>query len=196
MVNHWDRPGWSTDRQAFYWYLTFKDTELISLAQACQDGLRLPYLDPVPLDGLHLTLPKIGWTDQVSTKQVNQVFTTAAQQCADLKPFRLTVGPLAGSPGAVRLSVSPWEPIVALSRRLRSSIAIALGTDRVEPAFRPHIGVAYCNTPVPSKHLVGEVEKLRTLPPVDVTVSEVELVKLRRESGNYLWSTVGSISFR
>ncbi|MFF5082506.1 2'-5' RNA ligase family protein [Actinoplanes sp. NPDC000266] len=196
MVDHWDRPGWSANREAYYWYLTFDQPDLVQLAAACQDQLRLPYLDPVPLNALHLTLPRVGWTDQITEEQVDRVVETAKNQCADLSEFRLTIGPLSGSPGAVRFSVSPWDPVLALYERLRSSVTAALSEEYLEPAFefRPHIGIAYCNTPIPPMYLVSAVSKLRVLPPISVMVKQVELVRLRRENKSYLWSTVEAIA--
>jgi hypothetical protein len=31
-VNHWNRPGWSLGREAYYWYLTFDSLQLARLA--------------------------------------------------------------------------------------------------------------------------------------------------------------------
>lgn len=193
MKDHWDRPGWTPDRQAYYWYLTFSSPDLRELAGYCQDQLRLSYLDPVPLDGLHLTLPKIGWSDELSADEVDLVAAAGMRSCADLEPFTLTVGPLAGSPGAVRFSVAPWEPVVKLHQRLQKAVRTVRGAACKEAEFRPHIGIAYCNSKVPAEELITAVESLRGLPPVDVQVSQVELVLLRREDHIYKWSTVHTV---
>jgi 2'-5' RNA ligase len=189
MVNHWDRPGWSAGQQAYYWYLTFDDPELVQLAKTCQAALKAPYLDPVPLDGLHLTLPRVGWTDDVTEGQLSQLVTEAERVCRGLGPITLTIGPLSGSPGAVRFSVSPWQPVVSLNNRLRSVTEATLRRMEREPEFRPHIGIAYCNSPVQASRLLADVARLRDLPTVEVTVEEVELVRVRREAQTYVWTT-------
>jgi 2'-5' RNA ligase len=194
MVDHWDRPNWTPNKQAYYWYLTFDSAELRQLAGYCQDRLRLPYLDPVPLDGLHLTLPKVGWSDEMSFDDVDAVTAVAMRSCADLRPFTLTVGPLAGSNGAVRFSVSPWEPVVALHRRLQGAVRTVRGISGKEAEFRPHVGIAYCNSTITAEDLIAAVEPLRNLPPVEVAVSRVELVLLRREDHTYKWSTAHSLA--
>lgn len=193
MVNHWDRPDWWPGREAYYWYLTFDSPELRDMAAACQERLRLPYLDPVPLDGLHLTLPKVGWTDEVTEDEAHLVADEAARLTADFPPFELTVGPLAGSKGAVRFSVSPWEPVVELASRLRrASNAIAyMRADEGE--FRPHIGIAYCNSPAPADSLRMLVRDLRSMQPAAVQIVSVNLVVLWRASCSYAWSILRSI---
>src|SRR5262249_24542363 len=77
IVNHWRRPGWNRRRQAYYWYLTFDSPELRVMAEYCQRHLRVPYLDPVPSSDLHLTLPKVGWSDQLSHDEADAVATAA-----------------------------------------------------------------------------------------------------------------------
>jgi 2'-5' RNA ligase len=194
MVDHWERPGWTPGRQAYYWYLTFDSSDLERLAKDCQDHLRLPYLDPVPLDELHLTLPRVGWSDEISAEVANAVADAAATTCARMRPFMLSVGPLAGSAGAVRLSVGPWEPVMALYDTLRRAIRAVRGGASDEGEFRPHIGVAYSNRAIPTDSLVSAISPLRELPTVDVAVTKADLVLLRRRGRTYTWSTVRSLS--
>lgn len=193
MTNHWDRPGWTDDRQAYFWYLTFDSNELRQLTASCQRDLALPYLDPVPLDGLHMTLPKIGWADEVSPDEVDEVARAASAGCSATQRFTLKVGPLSGSPGAVRFSVSPWDRVVALYRHLRGATSSVLGRISREGDFRPHVGIAYCNSAVPARPLIGRVEALRTRPTITVAVERVDLVLIRREGRTYAWTTVDTL---
>lgn len=193
MTNHWERPGWTDDRQAYYWYLTFDSNELRQLAATCQQDLALPYLDPVPPLGLHMTLPKIAWADEVSLDEVQRVAEAASAGCSATRRFTLSVGPLSGSSGAVRFSVSPWDRVIALHRHLRGATASVLGRAGREDEFRPHIGIAYCNSAVPAGPLIERVAALRTLPTVTVGVERVDLVLIRREARTYAWATVESL---
>jgi 2'-5' RNA ligase len=193
MVNHWQRPGWTPGRQAYYWYLTFDSIDLERLAKHCQDRLRLPYLDPVPLEELHLTLPRVGWSDEISADVAEAVADAATAACTHMRPFILNVGPLAGSAGAVRLSVSPWEPVMTLYHGLQDAIHAVRGDTNDEGEFRPHIGVAYSNSAVSTDPLIGAIHPLRELPTVDVTVTKADLVLLRRRGRTYTWSTVRSL---
>ncbi|WP_369335524.1 2'-5' RNA ligase family protein [Dactylosporangium aurantiacum] len=191
MQNHWDRPGWTPGRRAYYWYLTWDSPDLRDLAEQCQSQLELPYLDPVPLDALHLTMPKLAWEDEISPAEVQAVIRRATQHCASSKSFTLKAGPLAGSPGAVRFSVTPWDPVLDLYQRLRLA-NLADRTDDSVP-FRPHIGVAYCNSRQTPDLLIPKVQALRELPTVELYTASVDLVLLRREGRTYRWSTCATV---
>ncbi|GIJ51230.1 hypothetical protein Val02_81160 [Virgisporangium aliadipatigenens] len=196
MANHWDRPGWTDGRQAYYWYLTFDSPALRDLAVSCQRRLDLPFLDPVPPFGIHLTMPRIGWSDEVSPAEVQRIAEAAVAECSAVRRFDLGVGPLSGSAGAVRFSVTPWEQLVLLHDRLRGAVASVLGPGRPAAEFRPHVGIAYCNRAVPAAPLVARVATLRALPLVTVPVDRVELVLVRRQERAYAWTTLESLMLR
>ena len=80
------------------------------MAAECQSTLNLPYLDPVPLDGLHLTVQRLAFEAEVAPSQVDATVSRARQLLSTMEGFELSIGPLAGSRGAVRFSVSPWAP--------------------------------------------------------------------------------------
>lgn len=193
MVNHWDRPGWTSGRQAYFWYLTFDSPRLKTLAARFQEVLHSPHLDSVPLDGLHLTLSRVGWSDEVTPSQVTALSGRASTACSRIKPFPLLIGPLSGSAGAIRFSVSPWDSVVSLHQELRHVTQSALGTASTEAEFRPHVGLAYCNRAVSPALFVPDVARLRQQPPVETLVSHVELVLLRRQGRAYAWSTVSHL---
>lgn len=195
MKNHWDRPGWSDGRRAYYWYLTFDDARVIELAARCQAKLDLPYLDLVPLDHLHLTVQRLGFEDEIATRDVTAAQAAALRAVQSIAPFELDVGPLAGSAGAIRLSVDPWQPV----KDLRSALHGALKTTRHTPAapgraeFRPHIGVGYCNTTVPARPLQHVVERLRALPRVTARIDHCDLVLLERRNRAYRWNLLDRV---
>ncbi|ABW10842.1 conserved hypothetical protein [Parafrankia sp. EAN1pec] len=195
--NHWDRPGWTPGRRSYHWMLTFEDaTELHVLADRCQRQLRLPALDPVPPDGLHLTLQRLAFTDQISRADVDRAVEQTHIRLAGVEPFSLTMGPLAGSSGAVRFSVLPWAPVVAVRDRIIEATTAVLGPAAVAAkphGFRPHVGIAYCNSQTDAYPIVSAVRGLRGLPPVRVAVGDVALVELRREERAYRWDTVARV---
>ena len=126
MENHWDRPGWNPGRRSYHWMLTFDGAdEVQQLVKRCQAQLPATKLDPVPLDALHLTIGRIGFTDEVTETSV-RVIAEEATRHLDLKPFVLSVGPLAGSSGAARFSVAPWSPLHELHQQLISAAGAAL----------------------------------------------------------------------
>jgi 2'-5' RNA ligase len=197
LENHWDRPGWTPGRRSYHWMLTFEDaTELHVLADRCQRRLRLPALDPVPPDGLHLTLQRLAFTDQIGRADVDRAVEQTCVRLTEVEPFSLAVGPLAGSSGAVRFSVLPWAPVVTIQGKIVEATTAVLGPAAVvtKPhGFRPHIGIAYCNSPTDAHSIIAAVRDLRELPSVRVAVRTVALVELRREERAYRWDTVARV---
>jgi len=198
LTDHWDRPGWTPGRRSYHWMLTFEDApELHALAARCQERLHLPGLDLVPADGLHLTLQRLAFTDQITQADLDAAIAETRRSLASFSAFMLTVGPLAGSPGAVRFSVQPWEPVVAVREAVLDIRDVVLGPSRaaVRPdGFRPHIGIAYSNGANDAQPIVSEVARLRRLPPTTARVDAVALVELRREGRSYRWDTITRVS--
>ncbi|WP_329156055.1 2'-5' RNA ligase family protein (plasmid) [Streptomyces sp. NBC_01456] len=199
MTNHWARPGWSEGTRAYYWMLTFPNaTDLLRRAKRCQDELAHLGMDPVPEDGLHVTMTRIGSTDLVSNDQVCLLADLAQQ--LPLTTFQVVAHPLAGSRGAVRFTLAPWSPLVCLHIAL-SEIGQHAGVPGGKPtvAFRPHLGVQYSNRERPAAPVIESVALLRTLEPVTLEISSVELVELWRTTGTspaYRWRVVRSVPMR
>ncbi|MEU1151503.1 2'-5' RNA ligase family protein [Streptomyces sp. NPDC005918] len=196
MSNHWDRPGWSDQQRNYYWMLTFPDVaDLQYRAAYCQGELQHLGMDPVPADGLHVTMLRVGAVDQVSGTQIQQLLDLAQDLPAGA--FHVLAHPLAGSRGAVRFSLTPWKSLV----RLHASLS-AIGEQVRVPgggrtsAFRPHLGVAYNNLERPAAPVVHAVSQLRSLPPVALKVKSVDLVELRRQNRAYRWETIRSVPLR
>ncbi|MGH8077086.1 MAG: 2'-5' RNA ligase family protein [Lysobacter sp.] len=153
--------------------------------------------DLVPPDGLHLTLQKVGFTDEVDSAQLQAVTDATAQRCTDLASFVLRIGWLAGSQGAIRFTALPVETVV----RVRQAVLEALA-DVCRPAtdqstesttFWPHVSIAYCNTLTPATPVIERVAPLRSLPPAQVHVHTLDLVELQRESKTYHWNAIAQV---
>ena len=193
---HWYwRPGWRPGRSFYTWHLTFAgQPALFDLVGTVQGQLHLPGLDLVPLDGLHLTMQGVGFTDEVSDKDLTAIVASARLRCRDLPPVDLNLGPADPDTEGIGLLVSPWAPV----ERTRLSLREAVGSvwDAVpEPrqGFRPHVTVAYSGAAVPTTNIRERVRPLRTLPPVAVHLTEVQLIALRRGDRVYRWDVVESL---
>ncbi|PVE04520.1 2'-5' RNA ligase family protein [Streptomyces scopuliridis] len=193
MSNHWDRPGWSGGR-AYYWMLTFpNERALINDARACQDAVTNPALDLVPADGLHITLNKVADSAAMGERDLARV-VQVAQDTAP-QAFDLQVGPLAGSRGALRYSVAPWNPLISLHAILaRAGTLAGAAGGRSTESFRPHLGIAYSNTTRPADSVISQVAELRGRPTLPVHVSHADLVELRRENATYRWDVISAIT--
>lgn len=193
MTDHWSRPGWSDGSRAYYWLLAFPDAPaLTALASRCQEALAPLDLDPVPVDGLHITLTRVGAPDAVDSGQLSGLVHAAEERPP--AAFSLQAKPLAGSRGAVRLSLGPWEPLVRLHAALvQAGVERGIRAKKPTAIFRPHLSLAYNNRPRPAAPVVEAVAGLRTLPAVELQVGEVQLVELRRCGFEYRWDVLKSV---
>lgn len=192
MVDHWSRPGWSDGARAYYWLLAFRDIPALSeLAQQCQEALSPLRLDPVPTDWLHVTLVRVGTPGSVDTAQLHALADRARALLTE--PFTVRATPLAGSRGAVRLTLTPWEPLVKLHAALIAANASAgLATKKPTALFRPHLSLAYNNRRRPAGPVIETVTGLRSLSSVELSVADVQLVELRRCGAEYRWDVLES----
>ncbi|MGW4714529.1 2'-5' RNA ligase family protein [Nocardia sp. NPDC004260] len=188
--DHWTLKSWVPGQSCYYWYLTFDDPALTDLAERCQKTLADDGIDPVPLDALHMTLLSVGKVGEVSDRELADITDAARSRLADIAPFDIVVGPLAGSRSALRFSVTPWDNLLRLHRSLREATAAHRPTSRLAETteFRPHLGIGYLNRPRDSAALIADVAVLRELPPVTVRTSQVDLVELRRDGRQYRWT--------
>lgn len=197
MQNHWDRPGWTEGRRSFHWMLTFPDAIAVhELALACQERLRRAEFDPVSLDTLHITLGRIAFTDEITRSEVETIAANAASRCKNLSAFAVHVGPLSGSRGALRFSVTPWAQQIELHQLISDATRDTLGHDKVldTSSFRPHLSIAYCNRQVPVADLLPQVAQCRTITPVSTHISTVSLVELRRDNAAYRYKEIRQIT--
>ncbi|MFC7306839.1 2'-5' RNA ligase family protein [Streptomyces monticola] len=193
MTNHWDRPGWTPSTRAYYWMLTFPDAAaLADLAQDCQTKLKHLRFDDIAPEGLHLTLGRIGLVDQIPA--THPELLAAAVHDSAPSAFALDAIPLTASRGALRFSVAPWDPVVALHETL-SHITAKAGSSLRRPtsALRPHIGISYCNRPIAASTVRESLRPLRSLPSAEVPVEHIRIVELRREDRAYRWRTLHSV---
>ncbi|MFC9670015.1 2'-5' RNA ligase family protein [Streptomyces sp. NPDC056949] len=193
MLNHWDRPGWNEQTRAYYWMLTFPDTPaLTGLARHCHHRLAPLGLDPIPLDALHTTLTRVARSSELPPARLDTLLQATAPA---LPPaFTLRALPLAGSRGAIRLSLAPWTPILRLHAALSDAMTtIGLAPRKPTALLRPHLSLAYNNRRRPAGPVIDAVAALQDLPPVDLSVRDVQLVELRREDRAYRWDVIKSL---
>lgn len=197
--NHWQRPGWADRRRSYHWFLTFEHAcGLRALTARCQEPFRdLSQFDLVPLDSLHLTIQRVAFTDELPASRLPAVVAAVRQRCANLAPFRLQIGWLAGSTGAVRFTALPLDPVLDLRAAtvMRDTTVKVAGHPFPCAAehFWPHVSIAYSNAVQPSAAIAAMIDALRSLPPAEVLIASVALVELRREGRAYRWDELDRI---
>jgi 2'-5' RNA ligase len=198
MVDHWYwRPGWRIGRSFYTWHLTFEDAPHVQqLAALYQQKIELPFLDPVPAEGLHLTLQGIGFADEVSNSDLAAIIAETEKRCNQLTPFQLMVGPADADPQGAPLALRPWEPIENLRHSVRDAIGEVWGQDAVPDAaegFHPHVTVFYSNAPADPTPLRDALAELRQTPRAETIVRKVSLIRLNRDQKVYRWDTVAHV---
>lgn len=191
MTNHWHRPGWRPGRSAYHWYLSFRDEPAVhALARECRPAVAGAYFDPVRPADLHMTVERVGFTNEIGPAELESVARIARSRLADVAALDLTIGPLAGSSGALSFSAAPKERLADLRHTLLSATQSAgFATDVLASyPFRPHVGIGYCNRTIDARPIIDRVRRLRALPPVSVHVREVVLVELTRHERAYSWT--------
>jgi 2'-5' RNA ligase len=198
MRDHWWwRPGWRPGRRFYTWHLTFGHSpELANLAVEYQNAVKLSFLDPVPIDGLHLTMQGIGFTDEVAGSDLAAITSAARDECATLRPFEIAAGPAYADPEGVPLVIEPWEPIEEVRRSMRRAIGQVWGLGRVperEEEFTPHITLFYSNAQADPAPLRRALAALQSTPPAKTMVRAVSLIQLGRDEHVYRWSTIAEV---
>lgn len=91
--NHWwPRAGWHPGRLVYTWHLTFEHApELHRLVETYQAPLSgLQGLNLVPIQWLHLTVQGVGFADDLTQNQINQVVKAVEARLAIVQAFEMT----------------------------------------------------------------------------------------------------------
>jgi 2'-5' RNA ligase len=196
MVDHWQRPGWHAGRRSYHWILSFaENAELAAMARECFRACSAHAFDQVPSDALHLTICRVGFTDEVDQDILDAVYARAASLCSGVGTFPLSVGPLAASRGAVRFSVAPWSSLFEIYDAVGAASRWVTGRESpsARESFRPHISIAYSRMRQEAQKLRRSIARYRDLPVVTCKVSRIELVELRREPAAYRWNAIRGV---
>jgi 2'-5' RNA ligase len=160
--------------------------------QRYQDVLRdLDELDMVPPGGLHLTLARVGWTDEVS--EALALRTAARLNEASLPPVTTTTSPARISPGAVVLDLLSAEAVMPLYEQVTAAVCDELeqaGHELPHCDFWPHVSLAYPNRVASTEQAAQRLAELPTPEPVPVRLEGTRLVRLWVERGRYGWEAV------
>jgi 2'-5' RNA ligase len=193
MRDHWWwRPGWRVGRTFYTWHLTFDHApDVHRLAADYEAVLDIPGLDVVPPRWLHLTMQGVGFTDEVSTADVDAIAEAARRRLAELEPFELTLGPTVPDPEVVRLEVAPGDPVANVRDAIRAGIADVWGAHRVPETgagFIPHVSLAYSSATGPAEPILRAAESAQ-VEPATATITEAQMIVLNRDQREYQWTT-------
>lgn len=197
MRNHWWwRPGWEIGRKMYTWHITFDgQSSLHELVAAQQAALTdLPGLDLIPFRWLHLTMQGVGFTDEVSEKDVASIVEATRARCASLTPFELTFGAIKVDPEAIMFSLWPAERAQELRTEVRAAIADVWSQERIPEGdvWEPHVSIAYSNTDGPDQPYLDALSTVDARP-TTLQVRTVELIILNRDNQMYEWDRFSTV---
>lgn len=191
----WWRPGWRSARHFYACHLTMEDQpELRELITAYQDALaRVPGLDLIPAQWLHLTLQGIGFTDEIHPDQVEKVRASGSRRLAAVPAPTVTFHRPVVRPEAVYLPAEPAHAIRAVREAVREAITDTFGPSWLTDAdelrnYRPHVSVAYSNTSQPAQPILDALAGV-VVEPVSITLSHVDLLEYHRDRRMYEWTS-------
>lgn len=192
---HWRRPGWTDGRTSYHWMLTFGGCrELADHTTRLRHAVPAAGYDFVDATALHLTIGRVGFTDELTERQALDA-AAAAHGAAFPPKFGLAFGPLTGSRGAIRYSVAPWSSLLAVHAALTDATRAVLGRQCVmdTATFRPHVSIAYAHTRLPTAVVVNRLRAWRSVVGPTVPIVGVDLVRLQRVGRTYCYDTIAAV---
>lgn len=193
MRSHWHwRPGWAVGRRMYTFHLTMEQAPaILDLAEDTRPALdALPALDPVPLEGLHLTMNGVGFTDEVTHAELDEVAeivfeTWVGAGSKDLLFDRTLV---VDEGFMLTAATPPW--LAALNRTQRQAVDRTLGPRRWGN-FAPHVTLAYCNSVGDPRDVVDALSPVLADKGDTLTATPtLTLMRLGRDRQLYEWDVI------
>lgn len=191
MQDHWSAETEEDDpaRKRLMWFMLFSEQpQVAELARLGQARLsKLPGLDLVPPEWLHLTTLIAGFSDEIAPEQAEAMALArhAGRLLACTSPIPVTLGRVLYHPRAVMLDAGPSAALEPVLRAVQEATRVATGRDgslHTAP-WAPHITLAYSNMVRPAAPVISALG--RKLPSAEVTISSVSLVSQAPEQ---LWT--------
>jgi 2'-5' RNA ligase len=183
----WWRPGWAPGRSFYTWHCTFREQfDVHRLARVSRTALGgLPGLDLVPDRWLHLTVQGLGFTDEVSSGDVEAIVRESRARLDMVPAFEVRLHRPVFTPEAIRWD--PGGPVDRVRRAIRAAIG-SVWSVVPEPAdgFAPHVTIAYASQDGPAAPILGALSAV-TSAPATASVATVELIVLNRDQHMYQW---------
>lgn len=191
--DHWRwRPGWRPGRRMYTLHLTMEQApavhELAAAARRALAGCAL--LDPVPPEGLHLTMTGLGFTDEVPDAGLAEVSERVYEDWAGLGPVELVFNSVLVTHESVMLTTEPAAWLDVLVDLQRGAVDEVLGA-RQWGGFWPHLSLAYCNGVMPARSLETPLsDALEGLPDRVRATPTLTLMRLGRDTHVYRWDVL------
>ncbi|MGW5743710.1 2'-5' RNA ligase family protein [Amycolatopsis sp. NPDC003861] len=157
----------------------------------------IPSMDEVGSDGLHITVQGVGFTDEVSRSDLEQISSAASAKLAAHPATTLTVGPPYVDEETIQLGTRDSGALVGVRLAIQDAISDVWGVEKTPErgqAYTPHLTVAYSNGVARISQLedrmraLGLSDRVYTLP-----VQAVSLIELNRDQKRYEWRELARV---
>jgi 2'-5' RNA ligase len=190
------RAEWTAERPCLYWYLIFDPTSWPQPVHRASAALgTYPWLDPIPVRWLHLTLTDVAFADEVDGGTVDSVVAEVAGALASHPPLRLRLQGLVAMSSAVAMVADPLQPLRRLHEAVGEATCRTVGQacrGMHRAALWPHVSLAYANTDVGADAVTDAIRPHRELAS-EVPVDAVSLVSATRRDRHYQWHVEATI---
>lgn len=191
--DHWQwRPGWRLGRRMYTMHLTLQEAPVVEAAiRRLQESLAaVDMLRPVPIEGLHLTMTGVGFTDEVTAGQLDEVAEQVFAKAAAMRTAPLVLDSLLVGAEAVMLRAQHGAWLDELLASQREAVDAVLGPHEWGP-FHPHVSIAYADGATEIRAAVeGLAEAVAPLDPLVVETPMLTLMRLGRDRRVYEWDVV------
>ncbi|MBF6059555.1 2'-5' RNA ligase family protein [Nocardia terpenica] len=158
---------------------------------------RIPTMDPVAREGLHITIQGIGFTDEVSAGDIEQIVDAARHRLGLRRSFDIAIGPPVVDEETIGMPVSDPDGLRQVRADLQSAIGGVWGTDRVPErgsTFTPHLSLSY-STGIASMSALRQLLQQNSLDGVRTLehISAVSLIELNRDNHRYEWREIAKV---
>jgi 2'-5' RNA ligase len=143
-----------------------------------------------------MTIDRIAPEGGITAAQLNSLTAIGRLACQAIPPFRIHLGELSGTRGAIGFTVTPVAPISQLRDTLRAATLSACPyAAATHEEMIPHVTIAYGNTDgVPAADAIAAVEKLNSpRPRAEATVRQAAVVLLERRQRSYTWELLSQV---
>jgi len=196
--DHWVwRPEWTEHRTCLYWYLTFREDEIVAAIgdEALQAVGRTSWMDAVPPRWGHVTVADVAFTDELGSGDVERVTNAVADALADEDHLRLSLGPVRAFRTAVVLETWPLVRLRSVQGEVRRATSAALGDRYLDfhgKLYWPHLSLGYVNRTVDAATAETFLE---SMPAVEarIDVNALTLAAVTRIGRGYRWQVEAQV---
>lgn len=187
-------------------YLTYLipvglDPRVGEAVSSVQRALGYPFVEPVQLPALHITVQGVDFRDRLSPEQQTALRVAGAQALAEAEPFAVAIRNANSFGDAAILEVHDGGAIRDLRARLRRALPWLAEEDRDRlvrdgrDTFLPHISIAYYNAESPSRPIALALQRFRRLEVAELRVGGVQLVSapILEAAGHMNWSVEATL---